>query len=444
MSQLIPFLCLLSFGYQLCLAKITDQQNILTKSKQGEHMFTIVNNYNPEYKNHFTIIDNIDNIRTEILSMNERRLIYREMINHLTYLSMILILISNDVNLNPGPECSNTSGTVYPCGTCDQPVTWQERGIVCDTCIQWYHISCQAMQIKSYLEHVNDSAIAWDCIMCNCPNYSTFCYSLVFSTSNQFSILSNISISSPTSGIIKPLHTSTPERKTQKKKEQEDSNPKTIRVLNVNFQSIRNKQGELINLIESTKPDIIFGTETWLDSSIKDSQYFPDGYNIYRNYRNLSRGGVLIAVKDTFMTSSVPELQTDCEIVWCKMEIVGHKTVYLSSYYNPKTSNEKGYNEYGISIERASKIRNAFIISAGDFNLPFWDWTNKEIKMHTQCATNHEQFGDILDDNGMAQLINKPTRRPNTLDLVVTNHPESFMRVETLPGLSDHEIIFKS
>ncbi|CAC5417073.1 unnamed protein product [Mytilus coruscus] len=287
MSQLIIFLFLLSFGYQLCLAKITDQQNILTKSKQGEHMFTIINNYNPEYINHFTIIDNI---RTEILSMNERRLIYRKMINHLTYLSMILILISNDVNLNPGPECSNTSGTLYPCGTCDQPVTWQERGIVCDTCNQWYHISCQAMQTKSYLEHVNDSAIAWDCIMCNCPNYSTFCYSLVFSTSNQFSILSNISISSPTSSIIKPLHTSTPERKTQKKKEQEDLNPKTIRVLNVNFQSIRNKQGELINLIESTKPDIIFGTETWLDSSIKDSQYFPDGYNIYRNDRNLSGG----------------------------------------------------------------------------------------------------------------------------------------------------------
>ncbi|CAG2245081.1 bsaA [Mytilus edulis] len=89
-----------------------------------------------------------------------------------------------------------------------------------------------------------------------------------------------------------------------------------------------------------------------------------------RNDRNLSGGGVLIAVNDAYITSSVPELQTDCEIVWCKMEIIGHKTVYLSSYYNPKTSNEKGYTEYGISIERASNVRNAFIISAGDFNLP--------------------------------------------------------------------------
>lgn len=32
-------------------------------------MFTIINNYNPEYVNHITIIANI---RTEILSMNDK------------------------------------------------------------------------------------------------------------------------------------------------------------------------------------------------------------------------------------------------------------------------------------------------------------------------------------------------------------------------------------
>jgi hypothetical protein len=33
--------------------------------------------------------------------MNERRLIYRRLINHLAYLSMMLILISDDVNPHP-------------------------------------------------------------------------------------------------------------------------------------------------------------------------------------------------------------------------------------------------------------------------------------------------------------------------------------------------------
>jgi hypothetical protein len=124
------------------------------------------------------------------------------------------------------------------------------------------------------------------------------------------------------------------------------------------------------------------------------------------------------------------------------MEIVGHKTVYISAYYNPKTANERGYDEFRISIERASNIRNAFIISAGDFNLPGWDWSQNIIKQNTQCIANHEKFADILDDNGMAQLVKQPTRGSNTLDLVVTNHPDSFRRVETLPGLSDHDIVF--
>jgi hypothetical protein len=50
-------------------------------------------------------------------------------------------------------------------------------------------------------------------------------------------------------------------------------------------------------------------------------------YNVFRNDRNLLGGGVLIAVKDTYIATAVPELHTDCEIVWCKLELVGHKAV---------------------------------------------------------------------------------------------------------------------
>lgn len=49
-------------------------------------------------------------------------------------------------------------------------------------------------------------------------------------------------------------------------------------------------------MIGSIHPDIIFGTETWIKNSIKDSQIFPNGYIIFRNDRNLRGGSVLIAV----------------------------------------------------------------------------------------------------------------------------------------------------
>ena len=128
-------------GSIICLLLITDGHRIgqnNTKPRNEEHMFIITNNCNPEYFNQHAIIDNL---RTEVLSLNERRLIYRRLINHLAYLSMMLILISNDVNPHPGQGCSDTNETVYPRGTCDQPVTWHERGIVCNTCNQWYQVN---------------------------------------------------------------------------------------------------------------------------------------------------------------------------------------------------------------------------------------------------------------------------------------------------------------
>ena len=114
-----------------------------------------------------------------------------------------------------------------------------------------------------------------------------------------------IPLASPTpSNNIRPIHASTPDRK--KNRRTKENAP--LRILNVNFQSIKGKQGQVRNLIDSTNPDIIFGTETWIDSNIKDSQIFPSGYSIFRKDRNCGGGGVLIAVKDIFIVTPVPKL----------------------------------------------------------------------------------------------------------------------------------------
>ena len=44
--------------------------------------------------------------------------------------------------------------------------------------------------------------------------------------------------------------------------------------------------------------------------------------------------------------------------------------------------------------------------------------------------------------SGLTQLVTQPTRGPNTLDLILTNCPSSFGRVETMTRLSDHDIVF--
>jgi hypothetical protein len=39
-------------------------------------------------------------------------------------------------------------------------------------------------------------------------------------------------------------------------------------------------------------------------------------------------------------------------------------------------------------------------------------------------------------------MVEEPTRESNTLDLIITNFPNCFNRIETIPELSDHDIIF--
>ncbi|VDI40776.1 Hypothetical predicted protein [Mytilus galloprovincialis] len=118
--------------------------------------------------------------------------------------------------------------------------------------------------------------------------------------------------------------------------------------------------------------------------------------SIIKNDRNLNGGGVVVAVRDNLISSPVTELQTDCEMVWCKLELVGYKAVYLTSFYNPKTSNEEGYKQFDISMSRATNmtnVKNAFIIAAGDFNLPGWDW--KTNQQSPECQHPPQIYGHL-------------------------------------------------
>ena len=140
-----------------------------------------------------------------------------------------------------------------------------------------------------------------------------------------------------------------PERKSQPQKRK----PFTpLRVLNINCQSINNKQHQIENVIDSLKPDIIIATETWLDLSIGNSQFFPTNYDIYRRDRtDRVGGGVLIAIHNKFLSSEIPELDTDAEIVWARIQRSGCKDLRICAFYNPRTSED--LTAFETSVQRA-------------------------------------------------------------------------------------------
>jgi hypothetical protein len=38
--------------------------------------------------------------------------------------------------------------------------------------------------------------------------------------------------------------------------------------------------------------------------------------------------------------------------------------------------------------------------------------------------------------------VEEPTRQQNILDLILTNHPGKVIRTDTIPGISDHDIVY--
>jgi hypothetical protein len=213
------------------------------------------------------------------------------------------------------------------------------------------------------------------------------------------------------------------------------------RTLVVNCQSLKNKGPCFAAAVDYIKPDLILGTESWLDSSVKDNEMFPPGYNVYRKDRNLHGGGVFTAVKDCYNSSSVAESDSNCEIAWTRVELCGSQDMFVASFYRPTDSGNEtmeSLEESLLSLPPCSE--NKPLILGGDFNLPDILWSQDCIKQGAAKPALSRQLLTIAANMGLAQTQEEPTRGDNTLDLYFTNRPGLIKNSQTVPGIGDHSM----
>ena len=116
-------------------------------------------------------------------------------------------------------------------------------------------------------------------------------------------------------------------QKPSKKGKSNQAKPKfsrPLKVLVINFGSIKNKVADLAVCVDQHNPDIILGSETWINPSIKSEELFPDKYTVVRKDREDSYGGVVVAIKKDLVGTHKIELDTNCEIVWVEIQLVGN------------------------------------------------------------------------------------------------------------------------
>ena len=136
--------------------------------------------------------------------------------------------------MNPGQT------SIYPCGCCELPVTWDYQGAVCcDNCILWYHSECIELS-SSKIKVLQFSNNSWIWCHCESLNLDSLTYrSCVFELSNRLSVLRDLSSVSSVDSCFCPKACSTPIPKLDKPcfiEEPNQSNEST-KVMQVKFVS---------------------------------------------------------------------------------------------------------------------------------------------------------------------------------------------------------------
>ncbi|XP_041483448.1 uncharacterized protein LOC121430237 [Lytechinus variegatus] len=374
----------------------------------------------------------------------------------LVHLSLLLLL-SGQVETNPGPHTNGSEG-VYPCAICGDCVRDSDPAILCDTCNYWCHISCVGISARSYDQLLAKSrSFAWNCFQCGSINIgsSSSLQGLDFTDTNSFSPLDDSQLdsstfdsfpvtSTPTRSYDSPSsarpHFSSPQPRSSKRKQ------KAFKVMTLNCNGLKgsSKRSSFHAAITQHSPDIILGCESKLNTDIPTYSIFPSNYIVFRKDRNQHGGGVFISVRDDITVSECPHLATDCELLWCTIELTNTKKLFLGSYYCPPNDRQASLTGLENSLASLMGNRRAHpnILIAGDFNHPDIDW-DEQTTTNPSSSVTHQNLLDILLTNSLFQVVREVTRPSsgNILDLICTSNPGLVDNVEVLPGISDHHLL---
>lgn len=169
------------------------------------------------------------------------------------------------------------------------------------------------------------------------------------------------------------------------------------------------------------------------------------GYDIFRNDRNLNGGGTILLVNKSLNATPVVSLQNQSESVWVKILLDG-ESHYFASWYRPPSSNKDYILQLNDQLDtiRTSQLSQSLpnIHVLGDFNyskIP-WDKIYSD-EGFSLSDTEGQNFIDILNQHGLVQLVNFPTRNDNILDLVITTTPGKYQDIKTADKFSDHDVV---
>ena len=124
------------------------------------------------------------------------------------------------------------------------------------------------------------SDLPWECTNCGLANLSTTLFdSTIIDSSTNLSDIDGFNSTNRSS--YSSLDQGSPAAQSSPSKQPTRSTAANLRTLTTNFQSLYGKKEVFWSLVDAVKPDVIFGSETWLKPDMGQSEIFPPGFNVY-------------------------------------------------------------------------------------------------------------------------------------------------------------------
>ena len=187
-------------------------------------------------------------------------------------------------------------------------------------------------------------------------------------------------------------------------------------------------------------------TETHLKPYHFDAEVAFNDYSIVRADRPVIRkGGVAIyAHKNLVIDKSYSYADQ-----YCQAAIIYNQkhNLLIVGVYRPPPAEESSFTACLNRIQEIIKMHEGTDIQIhGDFNLPFIDWSTREIKCKNRTTSEQNSAKKLIafmEKNMCVQLVTETTRADkNTLDLVITNNDQAIHSISTeKTQLSDHDFV---
>ena len=193
---------------------------------------------------------------------------------------------------------------------------------------------------------------------------------------------------------------------------------------------------------------IICLTETHLCADHVEAEVAINGFVPFRSDRpgNSRRGGIILYLRDELAPGTEELCQgSNSNIEYLVLRV---KTISLTviAIYRPPMSDAENFEKTLKTIkETVSRAHGTMptLLLTGDLNFPIVNWDSLDISGGT--SSDRRQASALLNffqEHFMEQVVRKPTRGNNILDLVATNDHELISRVEILDTpISDHKIM---